>query len=101
MCADDHRGDDEHKDVFLEGDSEQFDTGPERYLEDAYFEGVPVPDVREGVQNEDGAGGGPERVGVQQQRQRDSPPHNFRHEVCVSAEDRNIGEHIRSREAGR
>jgi len=93
--ADDHRGDDEHEDVFFDGDAEQFDAGSHGDLEDADPQCVPVPQERGGVEDGGRAGGGPERPGVVQECEGDTPPEDLGHEVGVRAEDSDVGKHVR------
>ncbi len=82
--------------MFLDRNPEQLDARSERNLEDADFEGVPVPDEREGVEHEDRPGGLAVDACVGDQRERDRPPEQFRDEVRVLAEDGDVGEHDRS-----
>ena len=50
---------DDHKNVLLEWNARNIDSGSEFDVEDANFEGISVPDVGDGVQCENGNHGFP------------------------------------------
>jgi len=92
--ADDERRHDDHEDVFLDGDAEELDPGPEFDGEDADLEGVPVPDVRQGVERGDGDRGTSERVRAVEEGDRERTERHLRRQVRVVAEDgADVGEH--------
>jgi len=93
--ADDHRGDDDHEYVFLQGDAEQLDAGPQGDLEDADLQGVPVPEQCGRVEEGGRAGRGPEGAGVVEKRERDAPPEGLGHQIGVLTENADVGKHVR------
>lgn len=90
MESDDQRWDDEHEDVFLDGNAEQFDAGTKWDLEHTHGQRVPVPHVGERVQNDYRSGRTANDTGVKHQRERHTPPEQFGHEIRVWAEHPNI-----------
>lgn len=93
--ADDHRGDDQHEDVFFQRNADQLDACPQRDRENPDFQGVPVPDQRERVEDGDRPDSLAVDAGVCDQRDRDRPPEQFRDEIRVLTEDADIGKHSR------
>ncbi len=95
MQADDQRRNDHDEDVFLDRNAKEIHARPQADREDPDCERIPVPDVGDRVEGDDGPGRHPERICPVQQHQRDCPPEELGDEVRVGAENADVGKHIR------
>jgi Zn ribbon nucleic-acid-binding protein len=88
--------DDDHENVFFEGDTDQFDARSKWNGEHADGKGVPIPDVGQRIQNEDSFPSAGERIRSNEQPEGERSEHQFADNIRVWSEHRaDVREHVR------
>ena len=94
MDTDDERGNDQYEQMFFNRNTKEVNARPETDCEDADFERIPVPNVRDWVQNNDSPAGPSESAGPPQEPNRDRSPDDFCHQIGKGAKHADVGKHI-------